>query len=394
MWEEKNPVYNLLYYLHTISNIMKVPYFEPWITIKDKNFVSKALDQRWLTNGPFLEKFENSFKQYIQTKYSIGVGSATQALHLSLRAMNASSTDEIIVPTFTFVATANAVKYCGAKPILTDVDHDTFNISIKEIQKNITKKTKGIVVVHYGGQSCDMDEILDIAKKNNLYIIEDCAHALGSVYKNKKCGNIGNIGCFSFYPTKVITTGEGGMITTNNSKIFDKASVLKSQGMNISAKDRETQLKWKYDIIDLGYNYRLDEIRSALGYSQLKRVKEINKRRLNIAKIYNKSIKKIKGLSIPVVRKDRNHIYHLYTIKIEKNYHLTRDELFEKLNESKIGTSVQYFPLHLMSLYKKEYQNKRKIFLVSNKLKNQVLCLPIYPTMTKKQIEYVVSKLV
>ena len=360
----------------------------------DKNFVLEALNQRWLTNGPFLKKFEKQFNQYIKTRYSIGVGSATHALHLSLRAMGASSTDEIIVPTFTFAASANAVKYCGAKPILTDVEYDTFNISPKEIKKNITKKTKGIVVVHYGGQSCDMDEIMTIAKKNNLYVIEDCAHALGSIYKNKKCGNIGNAGCFSFYPTKIITTGEGGMVTTNNSKIFKKVNLLKSQGMNISAKEREIKLKWKYDIIDLGYNYRLDEIRSALGYSQLKRIKEINKRRLEIAKIYDESIKKIKGLTIPFTQKDRNHIYHLYTIKIENNYHLTRDELFKKLNKNNIGTSVQYIPLHLMSIYKKEYQNKKNHFLISNKLKDQVLCLPIYPTMTKKQVEYVLSKLI
>jgi dTDP-4-amino-4,6-dideoxygalactose transaminase len=373
---------------------MKVPYFEPWISNDDKNYVMKSLNQRWLTNGPFLHKFENKFKQYIQTNYSIGVGSATHALHLVLNSLSITNNDEIIVPTFTFTATANAVKYCGATPILTDVDYDTFNISYDHIKNKITKKTKGIIVVHYGGQSCDMNPILELCKKHNLFVIEDCAHALGSTYMKTKCGNIGNAGCFSFYPTKIITTGEGGMITTNNLKIFKNSSILKSQGMNISAKEREEKSKWKYDVIKLGNNYRLDEIRSALGFSQLKRVEEMNKRRISIAKLYNQAISKINGLTIPATKTDRNHIYHLYTIKVEKNYPLTRNELYEKLSKNKIGTSVQYVPLHQMSLYKKDYQNKKENFINSNKLKNQVLSLPIFPTMTKNQVKYVISKLI
>ena len=372
---------------------MKVPYFEPWITETDKKFVISSLNQRWLTNGPFLKKFENKFKQYLNTKFSIGVGSATQALHLSLRCMNLTTDDEVIVPTFTFAATANAVKYCGANPILADVDPSTFNISPSEIEKNITKKTKGIVVVHYGGQSCDMTEILHIAKKKNLFVVEDCAHALGTTYEGKKCGSFGDTGCFSFYPTKVITTGEGGMISTSKKSLSKKISILKSQGMNISAKEREEKLSWKYDIVDLGYNYRLDEMRSALGYSQLKRINEINRRRIKVAQTYDELIRKIKGISIPITQNNRNHIYHLYTIKIEKNYHMTRNELFAKLSKNNIGTSVQYIPLHLMSLYRKEYKNKIRNFPNSNILKDQILCLPIYPIMTRKQIEYVVSHL-
>jgi perosamine synthetase len=372
---------------------MKVPYFQPWITDTDKQFVMNALKQRWLTNGPFLKKFENKFNQYLNTKFSIGVGSATQALHLSLLCMNLNTNDEVIVPTFTFAATANAVKYCGANPVLTDVDPDTFNISPSEIEKNITKKTKGIIVVHYGGQSCNMTEILRIAKKKNLFVIEDCAHALGTLYKGKKSGSFGITGCFSFYPTKVITTGEGGMISTSNKSISKKISILKSQGMSISAKERENTMSWKYDIVDLGYNYRLDEIRSALGYSQLKRINEINRHRIKIAQTYDKLLRNIKGISIPVVEKNRNHIYHLYTIKIENDYHMTRDELFTKLSKNNIGTSVQYIPLHLMSLYQKEYKNKIDSFTNSNRLKDQVISLPIYPTMTTKQIEYVVSNL-
>ena len=370
---------------------MKVPYFLPWITSKDKQAVMKALDQRWLTNGPTLKKFEERIQKFIGSKYASGVGNATQALHLVMKSIGIGSNDEVIVPTFTFAATANSVSFCGAKPVLVDVDSETFNISLKEIKKKISKKTRAIITVHYGGQSCDMDEICSIAKNKNLLVVEDCAHALGSTYKNKKCGNIGTAGCFSFYPTKVITTGEGGMVTTNNSKINNKVNQLKNQGMNILPTKREKSFQWKYDIEDLGYNYRLDEIRSSLGLSQIQRINDINKRRIKIAQKYDKLLSKIKGISIPKTRSDRNHIYHLYSIKIQKDYHLNRDELFRQLGKNGIGASVQYYPLHLMSYNKKYYKNKKREFPNSNILKDQVLCLPIYPQMNSKQIDYVVS---
>jgi len=372
---------------------MKVPYFLPWITSEDKKAVMKALEQRWLTNGPILKKFEERIQNFTGSKYASGTGSATQALHLVMRTLGVGPKDEVIVPTFTFAATANSVSFCGAKPILVDVDLDTFNISPKEIKKKISKKTKAVIVVHYGGQSCDMDEINSIAKSHNLKVVEDCAHSLGSTYKNKKCGNIGTAGCFSFYPTKVITTGEGGMVTTNNSKIYKKVIQLKNQGMNILATKREKTAQWRYDVVDLGYNYRLDEIRASLGLSQLQRIEEINKKRKKIAETYDKLVEKIKGISIPKTSSDRNHIYHLYTIKIERNYHLTRDQLFHKLHNNGIGTSVQYYPLHLMSYNIPNYQNKKNDFPNANSLKDKVLCLPIFPTMSTKQVEYVVSKL-
>ena len=372
---------------------MKVPYFIPSINKQDKKYVSNVLEQRWLTNGPMLKKFEKNFSKTIKTKYAVGVNSATSALHLSLRSLNIGVNDEVIVPTFTFVATANAVEYCGAKPVLVDVDYETFNIIPQEIERKITKKTKAIIIVHYGGQSCDMDQILKISKKYSIPIIEDCAHALGSTFKMKLCGSFGVTGCFSFYPTKIITTGEGGMVTTNNDEKYKKISMLRTHAMSILPTDREKTGQWEYDITDLGYNYRLDEIHSALGLSQLKRVNQFNKKRIRIAKEYNKRLKKIKGICIPKIEKNCNHIYHLYTIKIGKDFELTRDELFQKLYKKNIGTSVQYIPLHLMSIFKKEYKNKINQFSNSNRLKNEVLSLPIYPDMTIKQLEYVISNI-
>jgi len=372
---------------------MIVPYFIPSINQQDKKVVTKVLDQRWLTNGPILKKFEDNFKQFSKTNFAIGTNSATSALHMSIRALNIGTDDEVIVPTFTFVATANAVEFCGAKPVLVDVDYETFNILPQEIEKKINKKTKAIIIVHYGGQSCDMNAILKISKKHNIPVIEDCAHALGSTFKMKLCGSFGVTGCFSFYPTKIITTGEGGMVTTNDKNIYKKILMLRSHAMSILPTDREKTGQWKYDVTDLGYNYRLDEIHSALGLSQLKRIKQFNKKRIRLANEYNKRLKKIKGIFIPKVEKNCNHIYHLYTIKIGKDFELTRDELFQRLHKSKIGTSVQYIPLHLMSYFKKEYKNKINQFSNSNRLKNEVLSLPIYPDMTIKQLEYVISKI-
>lgn len=371
---------------------MKIPFFIPWINKKDKNSVSRALDNRWLTNGPNLEKFENKIKNFVGTKFSAGVGSATHALHLSIRALGIGPGDEVIVPTFTFAATANCVRYCGAKPVFVDVDADTFNILTMQVNQKITKKTKAIIPVHYGGQACDMKEIMEISIKKNVPIVEDCAHALGSVYENKKCGSFGSLGCYSFYATKVITTGEGGMVVSNSLKLIGKVRLLRSQAMSIQAKDREKGAKWKYDIIDLGYNYRLDEIRSSLGISQFERIQIMTKMRQKIAEKYNSKISKIKGLTIPFRKKRRNHIFHLYTIKVEDSYPLTRDQLFKKLHENGIGTSVQYYPLHLMSDFKKGHKNSQS-FQNANILKDQVLCLPIFPKMTNKEIDYVVSKL-
>lgn len=370
---------------------VKVPFFVPWITNNDKQNVMKSLNQRWLTNGSFLQKFESNFQKYILSTYAIGVGSGAQALHLAVRGLGIGPGDEVIVPSFTFVATANAVTSCGAKPIFADVDYDTFNISIDSIKKLITKKTKAIIPVHYAGQSCEMDQIDSISKNKDLKIIEDCAHSLGSTFQKKKCGNLGNVGCFSFYPTKIITTGEGGMVTCNNSKLFKKIKILKSQAMDISSNEREKLSTWRYDVVDLGYNYRLDEIRSSLGFSQLFRVDQINKMRIKLASIYTNSLSKIKGIETPIIKENRNHIFHLYSIKITDEYSLTRDELYQKLIQKGIGTSVQYTPIHLMSYYKKK--NKNKSLKNSEKLMNQVLCLPIFPKMTLKEIQFVIKNI-
>lgn len=374
--------------------MLKIPYFKPTITTDDKKSINSALNSRWLTNGPILKKFENSFSKFIGVKHSLGTSSATHALHLCLKSLGISKNDEVIVPSFTFSATADVVRYCDGKVVFADVDSNSFNILPSQIKEKITKKTKAIIIVHYGGQSCEMKEILSISKKMNIPIIEDCAHALGSKYHDQFCGNFGYAGCFSFYPTKIITTGEGGMITTNNSKIFQKSLSLRAHGMNIDPTEREKNQTWKYDITDLGFNYRLDEIRAALGLSQFKRINKINNARIQVAKTYDYLLKSVDGITTPKIFSDRNHIFHLYTIKVNKNFSLTRNQLFTKLMKKGIGTSVQYYPLHEMSYYKKLYKIKPNDLPNSNELKDQILCLPIYPGLTKNQIKFIVSSII
>ena len=383
--------------------IRKLPFPKhPIITSDEKTAVLEVLDSgnlstfiassgEFFLGGKKIKEFEKKFAQKLGTKFAVAFNSATSALHAAVVAIDVKPGEEVIVPPYTFTSTATSVLMHNAIPVFADVKNDTFCIDPKSIEKNITKLTKGITAVHLFGHPCDMDEIMSIAKKNKLKVIEDCAHSLGSKFNNSFCGNIGDVGCFSFYPTKIITTGEGGMITTNKNNLLKKFKQLRSQGMDITPNQREKLIQWKYDIVDLGYNYRLDEIRSSLGLSQLNRINNINKLRIKIANKYNKLLKNIKGISLPVIKSNRNHIFHLYSIKIEKEYYLQRDELFKKLSDKGIGTSVQYYPLHLMSYNKNKYNNLD--FPVANKIKDKILCLPIFPTMTEKQIQYVASNL-
>ena len=375
-------------------SVEKVPFFIPWITDEDKKAVLDALTSRWLTGGPRAKEFEKMFACYIGTNHAIAVNSCTAALHLAMRASNIGPGDEVIVPVFTFAATANAPLFVGAKPVFADIDEKTFNISPKDIQNKITKKTKAIIVVHYGGQPCDMKEIMQIAKRHNLHVVEDCAHSLGAEYMGQKTGSIGTIGCFSFYPTKIITTLEGGMATTNDEQIAKQIQILREHGMTRGAFNREKTATWYYDVINLGYNYRLNEVQAALGISQLKKINEINKKRIEAAHHYTQKLEKIHGIIPPYEAKDRTHVYHLYAIRvIEQKRGLNRDDLYKKLSKKGIGLSVHYTPLHLLTFYKKTLGYKTGDFPIAEQVSKEILSLPIYPTITKAQIDYVVKEL-
>ena len=361
---------------------IKFPAYEPWISNEDKKIVNKTLNQNMLTLGPQLEKFENDFCKYSNSKYAIAVSNCTAALHLSLMALGIKKNDEVIIPDLTFVADANAILACNAKPVITDINKENFFLSISNIKKNITKKTKAIIPVHIYGQVCNIEEILDVAKDNNLKIIEDCAHAVGTFHKSKHVGTLGNTGCFSFYPTKNITTAEGGMVITNSKQIAEKVKQLRSHGMTKSLKNRySSEYPWVFDIIEPGYNYRLDEIRAALGITQLKRIKKINELRKKASFYYHKNLQNIPGIVLPDMVQDRSHSYHLYTIRVTSSYKLSRNQLFKKLKNNGIRTTVYWMPVHQYTAYQK-FAKKSNIFN-TQKIYDEILALPLFPNISK-----------
>ena len=369
---------------------VKFPAYEPWISNDDKRIVNAALDQTMLTFGPQLEKFESDFSKYTKAKYAIAVSNCTAALHLSLKALGIKEKDEVIIPDLTFVADANAILACNAKPVIVDINKNNFFLSISNLKKNITKKTKAIIPVHIYGQVCNIDEVLDIARTNNLKVVEDCAHAIGTFHKSKHVGTIGNTGCFSFYPTKNITTAEGGMVITNSKNIADKVRQLRSHGMLKSLKRRYTGgYPWVFDIVEPGYNYRLDEIRCALGISQLRRVAKINKMRKTAASYYNSKLQNIPGIILPDLVSDKTHSYHLYTIRVTKSFGMSRNQLFKKLKQAGIRTTVYWMPIHEFTAYSK-YVKKSNIKTTS-KIYDEILSLPLFPNISKEHQDAVIN---
>jgi len=373
------------------NNSIKVPFVVPNINSSDKKAIEKTLKSNLLTDGPNLKKFEDAFAKFTSSKYAIGVSNATSALHLSLKSEGIGLGDEVIIPNITFVATANAVLYTGATPVLADVNYSDINISIKSIKENITKKTKAIIPVHFSGKSCDMLNIKKLSKKHNLKIIEDCAHAIGTKFNKTHVGNFGNTGCFSFYPTKNLTTFEGGMIITNSKEIAIKIRSMRNHGITKSLKERFSKgYPWDFDVSELGYNYRLDEIRSALGINQLKRLKKMNTLRQNASNYYTENLKNVNGIETFDDNNLKNNSCHLYVIKILKDFNLTRNNLFRHLLKHGIRTSVHYKPLDKFNFYK----SKSKIYsslTVSNDLYEKIISLPLFPQITKRELDLVIN---
>lgn len=369
---------------------IRVPFFIPHITKQDKETVSKALDAPLLTDGPRLREFESAFAKFTGAKYAVGVSNATSALHLSLKAAGIRNGDEVIIPDMTFVATANAVLLCGATPVLADIDDD-LNISVNSIKKNLTSRTKAIIPVHMAGKATQINTIAKITRANGLVLIEDCAHAIGTRVSSKHVGTFGDAGCFSFYPTKNITTIEGGMIITNSKEIAKNIMIARSHGITRTLSQRYTVGKpWDYDVIEPGYNYRLDEIRSALGITQLMRIKELNLARKRACKYYNARLSKIDGLITPEISQKNDYAYHLYILRIQKKYGLSRDQIFKKLLRAGIRTSVHYKPLHEFTAYK---NNGKAFSQLSNvkKIYDEIISLPLYPQITKHEQDLVIK---
>jgi len=369
---------------------MQIPFHKTHTTDEELNAAIEAIKSGWLTMGPKTVEFENAFKAYIGSTEAVSMNSATAALHLALKAIGLQRGDEVIVPTNTFVATAEVVTYFDAIPVLCDIEESTHNIDVSKIEALITDKTKAIIPVHFAGQPCDMDEIYAIAQKHNLKIIEDAAHAIPSSYKDEKIGNLKNsdITCFSFYATKTLSTGEGGMATTNHSDYAKSMKINRLHGISKDAWDRYTAKgSWFYEIVDNGNKYNTTDINAALGLVQLRKQEMLRAKRNQIAQRYTEAFKNNNNIVTPFVKEDRETSWHLYVIKISN-----RDEVIEKLKEEGVGCSVHFIPIHKHPYYKKRYGYKNEDFPVANSIFDRSLSLPIYPDMTDEEVTYVIEK--
>lgn len=367
---------------------------KPFIAEEDIAEVVSTLRSGWWGTGPKTEKFENDFKKYARSKYAISVNSATAGLHLALKLLNLKPGDEVITTPLTFVSTANVIIHSGATPIFADVDLNTWNIDPKEIEKKITKKTKAIIPVHLHGRPCDMDSMLKIAKKFNLWVIEDAAHAIEARYHGKKIGSIGDITVFSFYVTKNIATGEGGIITTNKKRCADRMRILRLHGLSLDAYKRYSVKHFTlYEAVEPGFKYNLTDIASSLGLHQLERVEKNLKRRKQIWRQYEKAFTGNPLITLPSkIERDTRHAMHLFAILVDiKKLKIKRNEFVDKLIKENIGSGVHFSPVHLHNYYRKTYGYKRGDFPNAEYVGDRILSLPLGANLTTKDVKEVIS---
>ncbi len=365
----------------------------PLIGEEEIDEVVDSLKSGWLTTGPKTQEFSDRFADLINTKYAVPVSSCTAALHLSHLTHDIGPGDEVITSPLTFCATANVVVHVGATPVFVDITRDVFNIDPNKIEEKITERTKAIIPVHYGGHPCDMDEIMEIAKKHDLTVIEDVAHSPGAEYKGKRIGSIGDTGCFSFYATKNLTTAEGGMLTTDDAAVAEKAKSLSLHGLSNDAWDRySARGSWYYEVVRPGYKYNMTDIQAAIGLHQLDKFSRFQERRAGIVQQYDEAFSGIAEIETPNKRDYVKHAWHLYPILIDPDLlDIDRAGFIEEMNKENIGTSVHFIPLHLHPFYQKQFGLKRGDYPVVEEVYDRMLSIPLFPKMTDEDVADVVG---
>ena len=390
------------YYSSTNHHAMQIPFHKPFITEDEIAEVVDSLRSGWITMGPKTGKFEEEFSEYIGAKHAVAVNSCTAALHLALKVINLKAGDEVIVPTVTFTATAEVVCYFGAKPVIVDVEKGTQNIDSAAVERAITGRTKAIIPVHFGGQPCDMDEILSLAERHKLYVIEDAAHAVPAWYGTRsgrvgrKIGTIGDMTCFSFYATKTLATGEGGMVTTENEEWAEKMRIMRLHGISKDAWKRYTgEGSWHYEVVDAGYKYNMTDIQAGLGRAQLRKVERMWERRKTIAQKYSEAFSSLEEIETPIVKEDRETSWHLYVIQLKREALTTeRSRFMDELRERGITTSVHFIPLHRHPFYRDTFGLTREDFPVAERYYERCVSLPLYVGMTDAESDYVIDTVI
>ena len=356
----------------------------PLIEQPEIDEVTASMKSGWLGTGPKVHKFEEMFKEYKGSKHAMALNSCTAALHLSMLAIGIKPGDEVIVPSMTFAATANSVIHAGGIPVFADCEKDTMNIDPADIKRKITSKTKAIIPVHFAGRACKMDEIMSIARKHNIRVVEDCAHAIEAEYRGKKTGTFGELGCFSFYVTKNIVTGEGGMVITDKEEYADKIKVLGLHGMSKDAWKRFSDEGYKnYQVIYAGFKYNMMDLQAAIGIHQLPRVDKYWKRRQEIWNRYNEAFRDLPVFIPAPIEADTRHSYHLYTLLLDiDNLKITRDGFLDGMTKQNIGVGVHYIALHLHPYYQKTFGYKRGDFPNAEWISERTVSLPLSAKLT------------
>jgi len=372
---------------------LQVPFHRAAIGEEEARAVNEVLRSGWLTMGPKTFEFEKEFAKYVGAQHAIAVSTGTAALHLSLEAAGVQAGDEVLLPTTTFTATAEAVTYVGARPVLVDIDPVTMNMDPEDAARRITLKTKAIIPVHLGGQTCDMDEIHALAQVHHLRVIEDAAHAFPSEYKGKRVGQISEFTCFSFYATKTLTTGEGGMITTDNLEAANRMRLMRLHGIERDAWKRyRGDGSWFYEVLEAGFKYNLTDFQSAIGLVQLAKCDAMRQARERIAHQYSDAFSSCEELLTPTVLPDRVTSWHLYILRLRLDrLNVDRNGFIEALHRRGVMCSVHFIPLHLQPYYRRAYGYKVGDFGNAEKEYHSCLSLPIYPSMTELEINQVIK---
>lgn len=369
-----------------------LPYGKQWIDEEDIAAVVSVLKSDYITTGPAINAFERKVADYVGAEYAVAFSSGTAALHGACFAAGIRDSDEVITTPMTFAASANCVLYQGGKVVFADINPETYNIDAEDIEKKITNKTKAIIPVDFTGQPVELDKIIEIAKKHNLIVIEDAAHALGAIYRDKKVGSISDMTMFSFHPVKHITSGEGGMIVTNNKEYYKKLLQFRSHGITRDAdKLHENHGLWYYEMQFLGYNYRMTDIQAALGSSQLNKLDMFVEKRRQIVAHYNEAFQSVTQVTIPFQEQNGKSSWHLYIIRLHLDeLRVGRKEIFEALQKQNIGVNVHYIPVHLQPYYQQLGYSKGSL-PNAERLYEEIITLPLFPAMTEQDIKDVIQ---